>query len=68
MPNQTANPASNEEHRQRHVALDKSLNELFADYIDTTGKSAETTLLSDFLQWSHDQAQNPSGACELAAA
>jgi len=43
MPNQTANPASTEEHRQRHVALDRSLNELFADYIDTTGKSAETT-------------------------
>ncbi len=51
-----------EEHKQRHVELHKSLDELFADYIihhpDESNYSG--MVLQQFIRWSYEQSKNPT--------
>lgn len=48
-----------EQHRQRHVALHRALDELVADWITQTGNLPSETSVYDLMQWSHRQTINP---------
>ena len=49
-----------EEHRQRHVELHASFDELFADWIEHTKLSTYTTQpIIELLEWSHQQTIEP---------
>jgi len=43
-----------EEHKIRHIALHKSLDELFADFIENAEGRTTNTIL-DLINWSHKQ-------------
>lgn len=47
------------EHKTRHIELHKNLDELLADFIIITGKTPSVTMLSEFLEWVHQQTINP---------
>jgi hypothetical protein len=51
-----------EEHRQRHIELHNSLDELFADFIThqpiTEGGFLQRPII-DLIEWSHSQTINP---------
>lgn len=48
-----------EQHRQRHIELHRSLDELMADWItETEGLPSKCSLL-DFFKWSNEQTENP---------
>lgn len=47
-----------EEHKQRHIELHRSLDELFADFI-THGNGRTTSSIRELLEWSHKQTQQP---------
>ena len=51
------------EHKQRHIELHKSLDELFADYIsnhpDHDG-AYSAMQLQQFIAWSYGQTENPT--------
>jgi hypothetical protein len=49
-----------EQHRERHVALHRSLDELLADFIGHTGSLPSQTTLTEFLTWSHSQTLDPA--------
>lgn len=51
-----------EEHKQRHIQLHNSFDELFADFIGHTGRLPIQTTLIDFLNWSYDQTIKPTEA------
>ena len=55
-----------EEHRQRHIALHKALDELFADYIKHHSERHEFLKmpLGDFIAWSHTQTVLPDGGAD----
>lgn len=50
-----------EEHRQRHIKLHRSLDELFADYIThhPDQSSFLDMRLGDFIEWSSQQTNEP---------
>lgn len=48
-----------EEHRQRHVKLHRSLDELLADWIDQTGALPSKSTVLDLVEWSHQQTEDP---------
>ncbi len=49
-----------EEHKQRHIKLHASFDELLADFIGhTKGLPSETTL-AEFMEWSYGQTLNPT--------
>jgi hypothetical protein len=47
-------------HRARHVALHRSLDELVADFIGHTGALPSKTSVLDLMQWSFEQTLNPT--------
>lgn len=51
-----------EEHKQRHIELHKSLDELFADYISHHPEEIQFTEmpLMKLLTWAHEQTKNPT--------
>lgn len=49
-----------EGHKQRHVELHQSLDELLADFIGHTGRLPSETPLSDFVLWSYEQTVSPT--------
>ena len=49
-----------EEHIRKHEALHKSLDELVADFIGHTKNLPSETTLMEFMQWSHEQTENPT--------
>lgn len=49
-----------QEHKDRHIALHRSLDELLADYITHTGKLLNQTTAMDLIEWSYKQTQNPT--------
>lgn len=53
-------PWSEEVHRERHVLLHRSLDELLADWITHTGKTPSGDTVMEFLQWSHLQTEHPT--------
>ena len=50
-----------DEHRQKHVALHKALDELFADFImhHPCSESFLYRPIKDLIDWSHQQAIEP---------
>lgn len=51
-----------EEHKQRHIELHRSLDELFADYISHHPNQTKFTSMPvmTLLEWSHQQTLNPT--------
>lgn len=49
-----------QEHKDRHVALHRSLDELVVDYATHTGKLLKDTNVMDLIEWSYKQTQNPT--------
>ena len=49
-----------EEHKQRHIELHKSLDELMGDFVADTGRMLSQTNMLDFLNWSYQQTVFPS--------
>lgn len=43
------------EHRGRHIALHKSLDELVADYIGETGNLPSQHTIFELMEWSYEQ-------------
>lgn len=48
-----------EAHRQRHIKLHHSLDELLADWIDHTGALPSKSTVLDLVEWSHRQTEDP---------
>lgn len=48
-----------EGHRQRHLHLHRSLDELVAAYVYKTGKSVSMQSILDLMEWSHQQTLKP---------
>ena len=48
------------EHKERHIQLHKSLDELCGDYIRHTEMLLSDVSLMDLIEWSHLQTLNPS--------
>ena len=48
-----------EEHKQRHIELHRSLDELVADFIRHTTLFPSKTTLLDFMAWSAAQTKDP---------
>ena len=52
---------TDDEHKARHVALHRSLDELLADYLThNRGKLPSTTTVYELLVWSHAQTFDPT--------
>ncbi len=50
-----------EEHKERHLNLHKSLDELIADFIvHNTDKRPSSTTVMELMAWSHQQTTNPT--------
>ena len=51
-----------EEHKQRHIELHKSLDELFADYISHHPEEIQFTKmpLIKLITWAYEQTKNPT--------
>ncbi len=49
-----------EEHIARHVDLHRAIDELVADFIRHTNRRPNATTLMEFMEWSHQQTQNPT--------
>ena len=50
-----------EQHKQRHIELHKSLDELVADWLIHNREAKPTTnTVMDLIQWSHAQTLEPS--------
>ena len=52
-------PMTREELQERHTELHRSLDELVACFIETTGRNLTTTGLMDFLAWSNRMREDP---------
>jgi len=50
-----------DDHKRRHVALHRHLDELVADYIGNTGNLPSKVTLMQFMKWSAEQTKHPSG-------
>lgn len=48
-----------EEHKQRHIKLHESLDELLADFIQQSEGPILDLPILDLINWSFDQTQNP---------
>ena len=53
-----------EKHKERHQELHEALDELLADFIDQTKALLSKTSLMDFVKWSGEQTDNPTGEFE----
>ena len=51
-------------HKQRHVQLHRSLDELVADWLYQTGSLPSKNSVLELMQWSHAQTENPTEARE----
>lgn len=51
---------NHEDHRQRHIELHKSLDELVADWIGHTEGLPSSSSILELLNWSYSQTQNPT--------
>jgi len=49
-----------QEHKEIHIALHKSLDELLSDFITQTKKLPSETTVLEFLTWSNNQTRNPT--------
>lgn len=49
-----------EQHKQRHVELHRSLDELVADFIHHTPHLPSTTSITTLIKWSYSQTLNPT--------
>lgn len=47
------------EHRERHLQLQRALDELIADFIDKTGKIPSLSTVMELMEWSHQQTIEP---------
>ena len=47
------------EHKQRHLELHNSLDELVADFITHTGNLPSKSTIFELMIWSHEQTENP---------
>jgi hypothetical protein len=54
------NDLTHEEHRQRHIELHQSFDELVADYLAQTSGLPSTTTLIELIVWSKRQTENPT--------
>ena len=52
-------PMTREELQERHTELHRSLDELLACFIETTGRNLSTTNLVEFLEWANRMRENP---------
>jgi hypothetical protein len=52
-------PMTADEHRARHVALHRGLDELCADYLAVTGRLLSDTTVMELVAWSHRQTTDP---------
>lgn len=48
------------EHKEKHIALHKMLDELVADYIIHTKKTPSGSTVMELMTWSHEQTKNPT--------
>lgn len=51
---------TDEEHKARHVALHRSLDELVADWIRHTGRSLVIASVMDLMTWSAHETVSPT--------
>ena len=49
-----------DEHRERHIVLHASLDELVADFISHTEALPSETAIADLIKWSYEQTLNPT--------
>jgi len=49
-----------EQHKQKHIKLHRSLDELLADFIIHTGKRPSETSLMELLDWAFEQTKEPT--------
>lgn len=47
------------EHRERHLQLQRALDELIADFIDKTGKMPSGATVMELMEWSYQQTLKP---------
>lgn len=47
-------------HRQRHLRLHNSIDELAADYMVHTNHRLSTSTVMELLRWSHEQTEHPT--------
>ena len=50
-----------DEHRLRHLALHRALDELLADWLSNTESLPSVASVSDLMDWSHGQRIEPTG-------
>lgn len=48
-----------EEHKEKHIKLHKSFDELVADYVSHTEKLLSETTVMELIEWSYSQTINP---------
>jgi len=48
-----------EEHKEKHIKLHKSFDELTADYVSHTEKLLSETTVMELIEWSYSQTINP---------
>ena len=46
-------------HKERHIELHRSFDELVADYIHHTKNLLRETTVMDLIEWSYSQTENP---------
>lgn len=49
-----------QEHKERHIALHKNLDELIADFINHTGKLPSQSSVMELMEWAHAQTISPA--------
>ena len=55
---------THKEHRERHVLLHKSLDELLADWLTHDSAASIDRPLIELMKWSHGQTEKPTEAGE----
>lgn len=54
-----------QEHRERHIELHKSLDELLADFISHTEVLSSKATISELVEWSYLQTVSPTPEPEI---
>jgi len=57
---QTGERMTEEKHKERHLELDRALDELVADFIFHTNKLPSKTSLMELMNWSFEQTKIPT--------
>ena len=47
-------------HRNRHILLHRHLDEVLADFMNTTHKLPSDTTVTELVEWSHKETINPT--------